>query len=110
KIINTPPDVPGATVVHPAPPRVMPGARLEHAESIHEATLEQMREIGTLLVGEPRVAPVGARVCQVDLGVRDVQVAAEDDRLALGTQLLEVGQKRRIPFLRPVIEARQSAL
>src|SRR5690606_28597096 len=82
EVVDAPPDVPGAAVVHAAPPGIMSWAALEDAKRIHEPTLEQSREIGPLLVGEPGVAAVGAGVRQVDLGVGDIEVTTKDHGFA----------------------------
>jgi len=84
-------------------------ARLEVAERVDEAGGQQAVEARALLVGEAGVAAVGAGVGQVDLPVRDVQVAAEDHRLALleGAQVL---QERRIPLLLAELQPGQLAL
>ena len=53
------------------------------AETVCEARSKQVCHLAALLVREARVAPVRARVLQVDLVVSHVQIAAVDDRLGL---------------------------
>ena len=79
------------------------------AERIREAVLrKELAERFTLLVGEARVAAVRGRIGEVDLGVRDIEVAADHDRLLLG-EAGEVFAEIGVP-LQPVVEALQLAL
>ena len=60
KIVDAPPRVVGAGVVHVAPPGI--GAslvRIQVAERIHKAAGEQFRELCALLIREARIAAVG---------------------------------------------------
>ena len=54
---------------------------MQGAEGVGEAGGEQLGEFAAFFVGEARVAAVGLRVFEVDLLMRDVQVAADDDGL-----------------------------
>src|SRR5262249_53503954 len=81
EIIDAPPDVSRPAVHHLAPPRIVSAARLELPESVDETRVEQPGKVIALLVGESGVAAVGLRVREVDLLVRNVEVAAENDRL-----------------------------
>ena len=54
----------------------MPGTFLEFAKAIHETMPEQGGEILAFLVGEAGVAPIRTRIGQIDLGVRDIEIAA----------------------------------
>src|SRR5688572_23192824 len=77
-VVDAPAHVLGASLAEIRPPRVAIGARVEHAEDVHEAMrLEEPREPLALLVGEAGAAAVGAPVPDVDLLVRHVPVAAE---------------------------------
>src|ERR1700728_161807 len=81
KVIDAPPDVARAGVGEIAPPRVVTVALLEQAEGIDEAGVEEILESLALLVREALLAPIGLRIRQIELGVCDVQIAAENDRL-----------------------------
>src|SRR3954470_7742969 len=73
------------------PPRVMAGLRVQAPEHIDEADLiEDMREPGALFGGEAGVLLVRAPVGEVDLLVRDVPVAAQDDFLLAAAKQLQV--------------------
>ena len=78
-------------------------------ESVREAVLgKQLAEGLALLVGEARVAAIRRRIGEVDLGVRDVEVATDDDWLLLG-EAGEVFTEIGIP-LQPVVEALEFTL
>src|SRR3954469_22298213 len=95
--------LPGLAAVRP--PGVVAGVRVELAEHIDEADLvEHVREPGALFRREAGVLPVGAPVGEVDLLVRDVPVAAQDDlglaaaqALQVRREVLEKAQLRRLP-------------
>jgi hypothetical protein len=66
------------------------GLRVERAEHVDQAALgQQLRHPGALLGQEAAVLLVALPVLQVDLLVRDVDVADQDE-LALGLQLHQV--------------------
>ena len=98
KIINAPADVPRARAGHRTPPGVMSPARLEFAEGVHESRAHERAEAVALLDGETVVADVGLGIREVNLGVRHVEVAAEDHGLFL-LQLFQVAQKILVPNL-----------
>ena len=87
----------------------MPAVFFKLAERVDEPGRQQPAETPPFLVGESSVAPVGLRIGQIDLGVRDIKVAAKHHRLLL-LEFPEVFQKRGIPLLHAVIESRESAL
>src|ERR1700678_2807746 len=95
-IVDSPPDVARPRIGKMAPPRVVPIALREHAERIDEARVHEILESGALLVRESLLAAIGLGIGQVELGVRHIQIAAENDRLLL-FQLLAIGEKGRIP-------------
>src|SRR6202044_39497 len=98
KIIDAPADVARAGVGEIAPPRVVPVALLEQAEGIDEAGFDEILETLALLVREALLAPIGLRIRQIVLGVRDVQIAAENDGL-LALELAAIGEESRVPVL-----------
>ena len=108
EIIEPPADVPGARGAENAPPSVVSPTLLEFPERVQEAGVHEGTEALTLLDGEAVVADVGLGIGEVQFGVRDVEVAAEDHRLFL-FQLLEVGEEIPVPLL-PVGQAGQIAL
>ena len=75
----------------------MPVTLREQAKGVHEARVDEVLKARTLFVGEPLLAAVRFRVGQVEFGMRYIEVAAENDRLAL-FQLFAVGQKCRVPM------------
>ncbi len=81
EIINAPADVPGAGVGHRTPPSVMPARRLELPKCVEEAGFDEGIETTALLDGETVIADIGFGIGQVQIGVRDVQVAATDHRI-----------------------------
>src|SRR6266436_5112240 len=105
EIINAPADVPVAHTAHGAPPCVMAAARLKFAEGVNEAGFDKGAEASSFLGRESVIAFVRLGVGEVQLGVRDVEIAAEDDGL-FALQHLEVSQERAVPLL-PVREARE---
>src|SRR5258708_2739354 len=81
-VVDAPADVlrPGLAAVRP--PGVLVGLVVDPPENVDEADLvEHAREPGALLGEKARVLLVGAPVPEVDLVVRDVPVAAQDDLL-----------------------------
>jgi hypothetical protein len=78
------------------------------AEGVDEARVEDAGEALALVAGEARRAAVGLRTGDVDLFVSDVQIAAEDDRLAR-LQIFEVREEGDVPLADPVAQARQTA-
>ncbi len=81
----------------------------EHAEGIDESGVDERLESGTLLVGESLFAAIRLRIRKVELGVRHIEVAAENDRLGL-FELLAIGKKRWIPMLEAQRDAAQVVL
>ena len=81
---------------------------MQAAEGIGKARRLQLAQLAALLIGEARRAAVGAGVLQINVLVRDVQIAAEDDRL-LGVELLQVAAQVVLP-LHAVVDARQLVL
>ncbi len=81
-----------------APPRVVAVALLELPEGVDEAGIHEILEPLPLLVGEALLTLVRSRIGQIQLGVRDIQIAAEDDGLAT-LQLHAVREEGRIPRL-----------
>ena len=82
EIVDAPACVRSAGVSDIAPPAVFAGfIRIEMAEAVDETGAEQLGELAALLVGEAGVFMVGLGVFEVDFLMRDVQIAAENDRL-----------------------------
>src|SRR6266511_5650860 len=86
----------------------MAAACLKLPERVDETSLHERRESRAFLGGEAVVLHIVLRTGEIDLGVRDVQVAAEDDGLLL-FQTLEVGEKIAVPRL-AIRQAREFAL
>ncbi len=102
-----------------APPRVGAfGGGVQRTEGIHEPGIQKLGELGALLVGKAGVATIGARVLQVYLLVRHVEVAAHHHGLRVTRRT--IGEHARLQVLahraegivpgHAVIEARQLAL
>lgn len=108
EVVETPPDVPGAGAGHEAPPSVMAAAWFEFPEGVEEAGVEYGLESGAFLGGEAVVAEVGFRVREVQFGVGDVEIAAEDYGLG-GLESAKEGQERPVPVL-SIVEAGQFPL
>jgi len=79
-------------------------ALCEQPERIDETGVHEVLKSRALLVGEPLLAAIGLGVGQIELGVRDIEVATENDRLR-AFQLPAVREKCRIP----VFEAKRQA-
>src|SRR5436190_5905933 len=110
-VVEPPADVLRPRLAAVAPPGVLLGMRVERAEDVDEAELlEQARHPGALLGQEAAVLAVALPVPEVDLLVRDVDVA-DDDHLPLPAELF---QARRHPleeaeFRRLAVLARRAA-
>ena len=72
KIVDTPSHVARARVGEVAPPRVVAVTLLEQAEGIDEAGVDEVLEALALLVRKALLAPIGLRIRQIVLGMRDV--------------------------------------
>src|SRR6202008_2372407 len=89
------------------PPGVLVGLRVDLAERVDVADVaEQLIEPGALLGQEARGLLVREPVAQVDFGVRDVPVAAQDEVAALALaraqmrhELVEEAELRALPIL-----------
>ena len=60
------------------------------AEGVYKATVKKVGELSPLLICKSGIVPVGARILQVDLGVRDIHVTANYDSLPSGIQTKKV--------------------
>src|SRR3954465_1462385 len=90
-VIDAPADVLRIRLAAVRPPGVMPRIRVQPAEHTDEAGLvEDMGEPGALLWGEAGILLVRAPVGEIDLAVRDVPVAAQNDLLLAIAQQLQV--------------------
>src|SRR5260370_5689961 len=79
-VVDAPADVLRPRLAAVRPPGVLLRLGVEATEHVDEADLvEHLRKPVALLGQEAGVLPVGAPVPQVDLPVRDVPVAAQDD-------------------------------
>src|SRR6185503_16439270 len=93
-VVDAPADVLLPRLAAVRPPCVLLGLVVQLAEHIDEAELvEYLRQPGALLGQESRVLPVRAPVLEVDLLVRDVPVAAQDELVAPFFQLFQMKQK-----------------
>ena len=73
-------------------------ALLEQAEGIDEPGIDEVLKAAAFLGRESFLASIGLRIGQIELGMRDVQIAAENDRL-LALQPSAVVQESRVPML-----------
>src|SRR5262245_52300193 len=105
EVVDSPSYISGARVREVAPPRIVSVALGEDPERVDEARIQEILKAFALLLGEPLLAAVRFRIREVELRVRDIQVAAEDHRFFL-LQLLAVCEECGIPVLVP---QRQSA-
>jgi hypothetical protein len=98
KVVDAPADIPGADASHRAPPSVMSAAFLEFAESIDESGFHERVEASAFFGCEAVIAHVRLGIGEVELGVRHIEITAEDDRL-LAIELLEATQEIAVPLL-----------
>src|SRR5688572_17846195 len=93
-VVDAPADVLLPRLAAVRPPRVLIGLVVQLAEHIDETQLvEDARQPCALLGQEAGVLLVGAPVPEIDLPVRDVPVAAQDDFLVSVFQALQVQQE-----------------
>src|SRR6185437_9509774 len=109
EIVDSPSDIALTRIRELTPPGVVPVALLEQAEGVDEARIEEVLKALALLVGEALAAAVGLGIGEIELGVRHIQVAAENDRLA-PFELAAVGEEGRIPVAEPQLQAAQVIL
>ena len=84
KVVYAPPRVVLARVEPVGPPGIdSRGVRVEIPKCVGEPGLQQLCELGTLLVGEPSVLMVGLRIFQVDLLMGDILIATQHHRFLL---------------------------
>ena len=83
-------------------------AGFELAKRVDESGAHKVAEARAFLRSEPVIAEVGFGIRQVQFGVSDVEVAAEDDGFGL-LELLELTQKGSVPTL-PIRQARELPL
>ena len=73
------------------------------AERIGETAVQKRREFCAFFIGEAGVFPVGLWIFQVDLPMRDIQIAAEDDRLFF-FESFQIGKKIiKFPNTDPIV-------
>ena len=77
-------------------------------ECVYESCFQKIRELGAFLVCEPRIHAVAFRVLQVDFIMRDVEVSAYDDTLAL-RERAQVCPEVILP-LHPVVKSLEAVL
>src|SRR3954462_11931925 len=93
-IVDSPADVLGVGLAAVGPPGVMAGLAVQPPEHVDEADLiEDMRQPRALLRREAGVLLVRAPVGEIDLLVRDVPDAAQDDFLLAAAKQLQVPRK-----------------
>ena len=109
EIVQSPADVPRPRIAHVAPPSV--SARfigVQMSEGVEEAAFQHARHPVSLLLSEAGILLVGLRVGQVNFQMRDVEVAAQNNRLLI-VQPLDVLQHVLVPLL-PVAQTDQAPL
>ncbi|MPM91281.1 hypothetical protein SDC9_138409 [bioreactor metagenome] len=80
EIIDTPASVARARTADVAPPAIgLRLVRIEVAKGVDKSVLQQACHTGALLIRKPGVHAVGLGVLKVDLLMRYVEVAADDD-------------------------------
>ena len=104
-VIDAPADVPRAGVGEMAPPRVVPATFREMTKRVHEARFDNRINARALFFREPFSAIIFFRVREVMRRMRDVEIAAEDNRF-LFVELSAVRKKRGVP---PLLPERKSA-
>src|SRR5271155_556425 len=92
-----------------APPRIVAIALGEQAECIDETSVDKSLKSRALLIGESFLAAIRFRIRKIQLGVRDIQIAAKYDGLGF-FQLFAIREERRIPMLVPQGEPAQIVL
>ena len=90
EVVNAPTGVVGPGVKTVGPPGVLDGIRMQMAVSIHIAVFKEMVEPLTLHGQEARAFSVGFGIFQVHLGVRGIDVTADNDLFTLGHQGVDI--------------------
>ena len=109
KVVDAPAGVVLPRVEAVAPPRVgVRLVRMQGAERVREAGVQQLLKLRALLGAEAGVADVALRVFQVDLRCGDVHVPADDDRLVPVERADEFAE--RIVPAHPVFQPAQAVL
>src|SRR5580700_5319384 len=80
-IIDSPPYVARPRIGEVTPPRIMPIALGEQPEGVDESGVDKSLEPGAFLVRKALFAAIWFWVGQVQLGMRDVEIAAKYHRL-----------------------------
>src|SRR6266403_2949407 len=81
-----------------APPRIVSVTLREEPEGVDETGIHQILESPAFFVRETLLAAIRLGVGQIELGMRHIEVAAENDRLGL-LQLRAIGEEGGIPML-----------
>ena len=84
-------------------------ALCEESEGIDEAGVHEILEPRALLVRETLLAAVRFRIREIEFGVRDVEITAEDHGLLL-VELFAVGEECGIPVFMSQLEPREVVL
>jgi hypothetical protein len=74
-------------------------ALCEESKRIDETRIDEVLETLAFFIGEAFLAAIGFWIGEIQFGVCDIEVAAENHWLA-GLKLFAVGQERRIPMLK----------
>ena len=91
-----------------APPAVLHLVRVQHAEAVGKACVQQFGHFAALLIGKARAHVVGLVVLDIDLLMGNIQVAAQDHRLFC-VQCQQVGAEGILP-LHAVVQTLQPIL
>ena len=109
EVVDAPSGVVLAGVEAVAPPRIHAlGVGVEAAPCVGEARFQNSSHLAAFFIGESGVLAVGLGIFEVDLLMRDVQIAAVDDRLLL-VKSLDVGEEVVLPA-HAVVEALEAVL
>lgn len=76
------------------------------AKGVDEICGDEICDALALFGGEARAVVIGLGTGEIDLGVRSVEISADDDRL-LSFEKLEIGKKGRIPEVLAKWQARE---
>src|ERR1700684_4289320 len=98
QIVDSPSDVARPRIGEVTPPRIVAVALCEEPERIDEACIDEGLKTGALFIGKTLLAAIWLGVRKIKLGMGHVQVAAKYDGFGF-SQVLAVGEKRRIPML-----------
>ena len=108
EIVNTPSDVLLTRLEAVRPPGILDLFGIQHTPRIHEAGPKPIGKLAALLIRETGIAAVRSRILQVNLLMRHIEVATNNDTLLL-RQAADISAEIIIPT-HPVIQTAQLLL